>query len=184
MTPSKQTLPCPFEKKYPSSLNKDDEYYMWQAYNLAIDAWNNNEVPVGAVIVHEGEVIAAAHNQVETLRDPTAHAEILAITQAAQALQDWRLVGCTIYVSKEPCPMCAGAIIMARISRCIYAVSDPHQGCFGSAFSLHQHTGFFHRPEVTVGVLQQPCLELLQSFFRLKRKPTEQISHQQKSRFV
>ena len=168
--PNPKTSPhCPFEKKFPSSLLRNDEFFMWHAYNLSLDAWKKDEIPVGAVIEHEGHIIASAYNQVESLSDPTAHAEMLAITQAAEALQDWRLTGCTLYVTKEPCPMCAGAIIMARISRCVFAMGDDKQGCLGGALALHNHSGFFNRPVVTRGVLERECLEVFQTYFRHKR---------------
>ena len=103
------------------------------AFNRAVDAWREDEVPIGAVIVKAGEVVASAHNAVESLKDPTAHAEILAITQAAKAIGDWRLNECTLYVTKEPCPMCAGAAIMSRLGRVVYAWGDPKMGCLGGA---------------------------------------------------
>lgn len=107
------------------------------AYNQALKAWNCGEVPVGAVIEFGGELIAQAHNSVEGSRDPTAHAEILAITQAAAKLGDWRLAGATLYVTKEPCPMCAGACVMSRLKRVVYAVSDPKMGFLGGAMKFH-----------------------------------------------
>ena len=110
---SEARLDCPFPKLFPSQLLRDDVFYMSLAYNQAIDAWREDEVPVGAIIELGGEVIAAAHNQVDGTRDPTAHAEILAMTQAARAIGDWRLTGATLYVTKEPCPMCSGATLMA-----------------------------------------------------------------------
>src|SRR3954469_11488456 len=105
--------PCPFEKRFPSQLVRDDLFFMSLAYNLAIDAWREDEVPIGAVIELNGEIIGAAHNTVECAHDPTAHAEILAITQAASRIGDWRLAGATLYVTKEPCPMCSGAMLMS-----------------------------------------------------------------------
>jgi len=110
-----------FEKQYPSALNRDADYYMAHAYNEAIEAWKKDEVPIGAVIEHKGRIIAAAHNQSRSAGDPTAHAEILAISQAANALGDWRLNECTLYVTKEPCPMCSGALVIARIGKSITA---------------------------------------------------------------
>ena len=106
--PTPETPPCPFQKRFPSQLVRDDAFYMSLAYNQAIDAWREDEVPIGAVIVSAGEVIGSAHNRVEGSQDPTAHAEMLAITQAASRLGDWRLEGATVYVTKEPCPMCSG----------------------------------------------------------------------------
>ena len=167
--PSRPILPCPFEKVFPSQLRRDDEFFMWLAYNLAIDAWKQDEVPIGAVIVLGGEIIASAHNQRDSTRDPTAHAEILALTQAAKAHGDWRLNDATIYVTKEPCPMCSGATLMARLQRVVYAVPDPKMGCLGGATDLNQLAKSNHRLEITRGVLEQPCLELLQAYFKLKR---------------
>jgi len=140
------------------------------AYNQAIDAWRADEVPIGAVIEHSGEVIAAAHNSVEGSQDPTAHAEMLAVTQAAAKLGDWRLDGATLYVTKEPCPMCSGAMLMSRLKRVCYAVPDPKMGCLGGATDLNALPRVNHHVELTRGgVLEEECRELLQTFFRLKR---------------
>ncbi|HUJ43789.1 MAG TPA: tRNA adenosine(34) deaminase TadA [Opitutaceae bacterium] len=160
---------CPFPKYFPSRLVRDDAYYMWLAYNQAIDAWREDEVPIGAVVELGGEVVAAAHNQVAGTRDPTAHAEMLAMTQAARALGDWRLNAATLYVTKEPCPMCSGATLMARLKRVVYAVADPKMGCLGSATDLNALPQVNHRVELTRGVLESECRDLLQAFFRLKR---------------
>jgi tRNA(adenine34) deaminase len=164
------SVPCPFEKIFPSQLQRDDEFYMGQAYNLAIDAWRLDEVPIGAVIELGGKIIAAAHNQRDSTKDPTAHAEILALGQAAQAVGDWRLTGATLYVTKEPCPMCSGATLMSRLKRVVYAVPDPKMGCLGGATDLNGLPQSNHRLEVTRGVLEKPCLELLRAYFRLKRQ--------------
>lgn len=161
--------PCPFPKVFPSQLNRDDEFYMWRAYNLAIDAWRQDEVPIGAVIELGGEVIASAHNQRDSTRDPTAHAEILALGQAAKAIGDWRLNDATLYVTKEPCPMCSGATLMSRLRRVVYAVPDPKMGCLGGATDLNALPQVNHHLLLTRGVLEQPCLELLQAYFKLKR---------------
>jgi tRNA(adenine34) deaminase len=163
------SLACPFEKVFPSQLVRDDEFYMWLAYNQAIDAWRGDEVPIGAVIELGGEVIAAAHNQRDSTRDPTAHAEILALGQAAKAIGDWRLNEATLYVTKEPCPMCSGATLMSRVRRVVFAVPDPKMGCLGGATDLNALPQVNHHLEITRGILQQPCLDLLQAFFRLKR---------------
>ncbi len=161
---------CPFPKRFPSQLVRDDAFFMSLAYNQAIDAWRRDEVPIGCVIALDGEVIAAAHNAVEVNRDPTAHAEMLAITQAAAHLGDWRLERCTLYVTKEPCPMCSGATLMSRLSRVCYAVPDPKMGCLGGATNLNELERVNHRCELTAGgVLEDECRELLQAFFRLKR---------------
>ena len=145
-------------------------FFMSLAYNQAIDAWRQNEVPIGCVIEHSGEVIAAAHNTVEGSHDPTAHAEVIAITQAATRLGDWRLEGCTLYVTKEPCPMCSGATLMSRLKRVCYAVPDPKMGCLGGATDLNALPRVNHHLELTIGgVLEDECRTLLQAFFQLKR---------------
>jgi len=161
---------CPFEKRFPSQLKRDDAFFMSLAYNQAIDAWREDEVPIGAVIEAGGEVIGAAHNRVESSNDPTAHAEMLALTQAAARLGDWRLEGATVYVTKEPCPMCSGAMVMSRVKRVCFAVPDPKMGCLGGAANLNELPRSNHRFEVAGGgALEAPCRELIQAFFRLKR---------------
>ena len=143
---------------------------MWQAYNLAIDAWREDEVPIGAVIELNGEIIAAAYNQRDSTRDPTAHAEILALGQAAKSVDNWRLIGATLYVTKEPCPMCSGATLMSRLKRVVYAVPDPKMGCLGGATDLNLLPQSNHHLDISRGVLEKPCLDLLRAFFQLKRK--------------
>jgi len=143
---------------------------MWLAYNEAVDAWREDEVPVGAVAVRQGEVIASAHNQVIGMADPTAHAEILALTQAARVIGDWRLNEVTLYVTKEPCPMCSGATIMARIGRVVFGVGDPKMGFLGGAADVRNMGEVNHKPEVVAGVLSEPCQDLLQAFFAAKRE--------------
>ncbi|MEO0454040.1 MAG: tRNA adenosine(34) deaminase TadA [Verrucomicrobiota bacterium] len=169
MNPSHHLLDCPFAKLTPSELNRDDAYYMSLAYNQAINAWREDEVPVGAVIVHQGQVIASSYNQVEKLKDPTAHAEMLAISQAATSLGDWRLNEAELYVTKEPCPMCSGASVMSRLSRVIYAVKDAKMGLLGGAASIHEIPTLNHHLMVTTGILEKECLHLLQAYFQLKR---------------
>src|SRR5271169_6436216 len=150
--------PCPFEKRFPSQLLRDDAFYMSLAYNQAVDAWRADEAPIGAVIELGGEIIGAAHNRVEAARDPTAHAEMLALTQAAAKLGDWRLEGATVYVTKEPCPMCSGAMVMARVKRVCFAVVDPKMGCLGGAADLNALARSNHRLEVTAGgALEADC---------------------------
>jgi tRNA(adenine34) deaminase len=145
------------------------------AYNHAIDAWREDEVPIGAVIVSGGEVIASAHNQVEGSKDPTAHAEMLALTQAASKLGDWRLEGATIFVTKEPCPMCSGALVMARVKRVCFAVPDPKMGCLGGAANLNELPRSNHHFEIAAGgVLEDECRALLQAFFREKRREPDE----------
>jgi len=165
---------CPFEKRFPSQLARDDVFFMSLAYNQAIDAWRADEVPIGAVIELGGEVVAAAHNTVEGAHDPTAHAEMLALTQAAARLGDWRLAGATVYVTKEPCPMCSGAMLMSRVRRVCYAVPDPKMGCLGGATNLNDLPQVNHHLELTGGgVLEDECRELLQAFFSAKRLAEE-----------
>lgn len=161
---------CPFEPLRHSFFNKDDEFFMKLAYNQALKAWNIGEVPVGAVIEYGGEVVAQAHNMVETLQDPTAHAEILAITQAAKNIGDWRLNGSTLYVTKEPCPMCSGACVMSRISRVVFGAPDPKMGFLGGAAKIHETSGLNHRVVVADLVLKDECVELIKTYFALKRK--------------
>lgn len=168
--PSRPPLACPFEKTFPSQLVRDDDFYMFLAYNQAIEAWQADEVPIGAVIELGGNVIAAAHNQRDSTRDPTAHAEIIALGQAARAIGDWRLNEATLYVTKEPCPMCSGATLMARVRRVVFAVSDPKMGCLGGATDLNALPQLNHHLTITRGVLEPRCLELLQTYFRLKRR--------------
>ena len=161
---------CPFDKRFPSQLVRDDVFFMSLAYNQAIDAWRKDEVPIGCVIERDDEIIAAAHNTVEGSHDPTAHAEVLAITQAAAQPGDWRLEGCTLYVTKEPCPMCSGATLMSRLKRVCYAVPDPKMGCLGGATDLNTLPRINHHLELTIGgVLEDECRTMLQAFFKLKR---------------
>ena len=129
-----------------------------------------NEVPVGAIITHQERVIAAAHNQREQLRDPTAHAEMIAITQAAESLASWRLEGCSLYVTLEPCPMCAGAILQARIPMVVYGAIDPKAGAVQSLYQLLSDRRLNHICEVVGGVLAQPCGEILTRFFQAQRR--------------
>ncbi len=169
LTP-KTPFDCPFEKRFPSQLVRDDTFFMSLAYNQAIDAWRIDEVPIGCVIELGGEIIAAAHNTVEGAHDPTAHAEVLAITQAAARIGDWRLDGATLYVTKEPCPMCSGATLMSRLKRVCYAVPDPKMGCLGGATNLNDLPRVNHHLELTAGgVLEPECRDLIQAFFRQKR---------------
>ena len=142
---------------------------MLQALRLAREALALGEVPVGAVIVRDGSILAQAHNLRELLSDPTAHAERLAITLAGRALGSWRLTGCTLYVTLEPCPMCAGAIVQARIARVVYGAADPKAGACRSLYRLADDPRFNHRAEVCGGALGRECSELLTEFFRSKR---------------
>ncbi len=128
------------------------------------------EVPVGAIVVHDDRVIAAAHNQREQLQDPTAHAEMIAITQAAASLQSWRLEGCRLYVTLEPCSMCAGAILQARIPHLVYGAADPKAGAIHSLYQLLHDERLNHQTQVTSGILADACGQLLSDFFRQQRK--------------
>ena len=145
-------------------------YFMQLALQEAAAAVEENEVPVGAVIVHsERRVIASDHNRREQLRDPTAHAEMLTITQAAEALGSWRLDDCTLYVTLEPCPMCAGAIVQARIPRVVYGADDPKSGAVHSLFKLLNDVRLNHQCSVVSGVLSEPCANVLSRFFQHQR---------------
>ena len=138
------------------------------ALKEAKKAAQEDEVPVGAVVVREGKVIARAHNRRENAADPTAHAELLAIRRAAKKLGGWRLMGCTLYVTLEPCPMCAGAILNARLPRVCFGAYDPKAGAFGTLMDLNQ-TGLNHRTEVQGGILEEECAQVLKDYFRQKR---------------
>jgi tRNA(adenine34) deaminase len=146
------------------------DYFMQLALQEAEAAMAENEVPVGAVIVHEGRIIAAAHNQREQLRDPTAHAEMIAITQAASLRGSWRLDGCTLYVTLEPCPMCAGAIVQARIPTVVYGATDPKAGAVQTLYHLLDDPRLNHRAEVVSGVLAEACGQILTRFFQQQRQ--------------
>ena len=146
-----------------------DETFMHEALRLAAKARAADEVPVGAVVVREEKIVSRAYNQVELLKDATAHAEMLALTAAEAALGDWRLTDCDLYVTKEPCPMCAGAIIHTRIRRVIFGCSDIRAGAAGTVMNLLQHNALNHRCEIISGVLQNECAEVLQDFFRRRR---------------
>ncbi len=152
---------------------RSDERWMQAALKEAQAAARDGEVPVGAILVEGGRVLGRSGNQVERLRDPTAHAEILAITQAASARGDWRLNGTTLYVTKEPCPMCAGAIVHARITRVVWGVTDPLRGGAVSLCNLFQNPALNHRVAFEAGVLEAECRDLLQSFFQKRRAEAE-----------
>ena len=161
---------CPFSKLYPSQLNKNSDFFMQYAYNQSINAWNADEVPVGAVIVLNEEIIASAHNQTRARKDPSAHAEMIAISQAARKIGDWRLNECVLYVTKEPCPMCSGATIVSRIKEVHFALPDSKMGGLGGATSLHLLKDSNHKPEVFSGVMENECKLLFQTFFQQRRK--------------
>jgi len=142
-----------------------NEYFMKMALREATTAADENEIPVGAIIVHNNEVIGKAHNQVERLHDATAHAEMIAMTQASSALEDWRLQDCTMYVTLEPCPMCAGAIVQARLKCVVFGARDWQQGGVLSNFGIAQYAKNVHKVEVIEGIMEEECKGLLDSFF-------------------
>lgn len=146
------------------------EFYMKHALSEAQMAFDDDEVPVGAVIVHEGRIIARAHNQIKMLKDPTAHAEMIAITQAAAFLENERLNGCILYVTIEPCSMCVGASVLARLQAIVYGASDSKTGACGSAVDLTKPGLFNHDVEVVGGILEPECRGIMQEFFLGKRK--------------
>jgi tRNA(adenine34) deaminase len=148
---------------------QSDHYFMGEALRQAARAYEGGEVPIGAVLVREGRIIARAFNQVELLKDATAHAEMLVVTQGEEYLGDWRLNDCTLYATKEPCPMCAGAIVHVRLGRVVFGASDPKAGAAGSALNLLQFPTFNHRCEITAGVREPECRALLQHFFQEQR---------------
>jgi len=143
---------------------------MRQALLEAQKAYDKDEVPVGAVIVMNGEIIGTGHNCRESYNDPTMHAEIVAIRAASQYLESWRLTGCELFVTLEPCPMCAGAIIQSRIERVAFGAFDPKAECAGTLYNLLSDYRFNHRAEIVAGVLEEECAELLRWFFKDKRK--------------
>ena len=152
----------------------DDSQWMARALEQARAAWTEDEVPIGAVIVHEGRLIAEGRNRTRTWHDPTGHAEMVALRRAAQRIGDWRLLDATLYVTLEPCAMCAGAMVLARVKRVVYAAADPKAGMAGSLANILQDARLNHRPELTGGVLAGPCGDLLRAFFRARRgKPLE-----------
>lgn len=148
---------------------KNDEFFMREAIAEARLAAEIGEVPIGAVVVRNGEIIARAHNERETGKDATRHAEIIAIERACAALGGWRLIGCDLYVTLEPCPMCAGATVNARVVRVIYGASDLRAGAFGSIINLNDYP-LNHKPEIVCGVLADECLAPIREFFKERRK--------------
>ncbi|WP_213974203.1 tRNA adenosine(34) deaminase TadA [Tepidanaerobacter acetatoxydans] len=148
---------------------KDDFFFMRQAIQEAKRAMEIDEVPIGAVIVKADEVIARAHNLRETLQDATAHAELLAIRKACEVLGTWRLEGCTLYVTLEPCPMCAGAVILSRVDRLVFGAKDPKGGACGSLMNLPADERFNHRPKIAAGIMADECGNILKKFFQDKR---------------
>ena len=146
-----------------------DAAFMREALRYAKKAYAAEEVPVGAVVVRGGKIIARAYNQVELLKDATAHAEMLALTQAEAAVGDWRLTDCDVYITKEPCVMCAGALVHARVHRVIFGCADERAGAAGSVLNVLQIPTFNHRCDISSGVLQNECAAILQDFFKKRR---------------
>ena len=155
----------------PETLGEQDRIYLQAALVLAKQAGEMGEIPVGAVLVRNGQILSQAHNRREIDHSATAHAEILCIEQACKALGHWRLSDCTLYVTLEPCPMCAGAILNARIGRVVYALPDAKSGCFGSVMQMDAFP-FNHKPKIASGLMQQEVRDLMQDFFRARRDKT------------
>jgi tRNA(adenine34) deaminase len=149
--------------------SKEDKRLMRLAIEQAQIAEENGDVPIGAVIVYQEQIIGKAYNQRQQLQDPTAHAEIIALTQAAAFMENWHLNGCTMYVTLEPCPMCAGALVLSRMDRLCYGCSDPKSGACGSLYNIVQDQRLNHRVEVTSGVMEEQCRQQLQNFFAKRR---------------
>ncbi len=147
-----------------------DRRYMQDAIELARKALESEDVPVGALVVHRDRVIGRGFNQREKLQDPTAHAEMIAITAAAAYIGHWRLEDCTLYVTLEPCPMCAGALVQARVARLVYGAADGKAGACGSLFEITRDQRLNHQIETVAGVMAEPCAELLRAFFRRRRE--------------
>lgn len=158
----------PFGEEEPGAIDWD-QLFMQRAFGLAQQAMEEDEVPVGAIVAIDGKVIGAGWNQRESLNDPTAHAEMIAITQAASSLESWRLENCTMYVTLEPCPMCAGAILQSRIPRVVYGATDPKAGAVDSLYRLLDDPRLNHRADVTAGVMANECGAILSHFFQQKR---------------
>jgi tRNA(adenine34) deaminase len=153
-----------------TNSDSTDKRYMQMAIDQAYIAEENGDVPIGCVIVHKNRVIAKAYNQREQLHDPTAHAEIVALTQAAEFIGNWRLHGCTLFVTLEPCPMCAGALVLGRLARVVYGTDDPKTGAIRSLYNIVQDDRLNHQLSVTSGVLHENCKKQLQTFFQKRRQ--------------
>lgn len=154
---------------------KDDNYWMGKALHLARKAEAQGEVPIGALIVKDERIIGRGFNQRECRNDPSAHAEMIAIRQASRKLHAWRLVGTTLYVTLEPCPMCMGAILLARVERVVFGCLDPKAGAAGSLYNLGEDPRFNHRVELAGGVRKEECSEILSSFFRQLRRDKKEL---------
>ena len=153
-----------------NAQSRNDEFFMREALRLAEIAAAADEVPIGAVAVKDGEIVARAWTQVEQRKDATAHAELLALTAASETVGDWRLDGVTLYVTKEPCAMCAGALVNTRVDRVVYGMADPRSGCAGSALDITGFPGMLHQVRVTGGVLEEECRSVIRAFFARVRK--------------
>ena len=153
-------------------MTRNEEHKKWMklAFREAEKAYERGEVPIGAVVVNNGQIIGRGHNQCESLNDPTAHAEIIAITSATNTIKNWRLENCSLYVTKEPCPMCAGALINSRIDMVIFGMYDEKEGCCGSLYQLCCDTRFKHQLTVKGGVMEASCRLIVQDFFKKQRK--------------
>jgi tRNA(adenine34) deaminase len=147
-----------------------DEYFMRLALREAARALHHDDVPVGAIVVHDGEVIATGHNERELRNDPTAHAELIALREAARALGSWRILDAVMYVTLEPCAMCAGGIVLSRLPRLVFGASDPKAGAAGSVLNVLDTPQLNHRPQVAGGLLEADCADLLRSFFAPRRR--------------
>lgn len=156
-------------------MEKNDEYFMKKAFRLALEAFQKGEVPIGAVIVKDGTVIGEGYNQVEMLRDATAHAEMIALTSAENHEDNWRLIDCTLYVTVEPCMMCTGAILLSRVGRIVYGVSDPRMGFLETKFNGVKELNLYKKVEIVSGIMQSEIKELMQEFFRkIRNKSTSE----------
>ena len=158
-----------------NEFKQTDQQFMKAAIEQAKIAEENGDVPIGAVVVYKNQIIAKAYNQRQQLNDPTAHAEIIALTQAAAFVQNWRLNGCAMYVTLEPCPMCAGALVLARLDRLVYGCDDPKSGACGSIYNIVADERLNHRLQVTAGVLAEDCGAQLQSFFQKRRNEKTEL---------
>ena len=155
----------------------EDEKYMKQAIKLAKKAWKIEEVPIGCVIVHEGKVIGRGYNRRTTDKNPLAHAELIAIKKASKKIGDWRLEDCTLYVTLEPCQMCSGAIVQARVKKVVVGCMNPKAGCAGSILNLLQVDRFNHQVELETGILEEECSEMMKSFFKeLREKRKKKVA--------
>ncbi len=152
-----------------TSIKNNHEKWMKAAFREAEKAFEQDEVPIGAVVVKNGQIIGRGYNQCESLTDPTAHAEIIAITSAANTIKNWRLKDCQLYVTKEPCPMCAGALVNARIDMVIFGMYDEKEGCCGSLYQLCRDNRFKHQLIVKGGIMEDPCTLIVQEFFKKQR---------------